>query len=248
VPPAGLAGFTTALADDDASSGFLRQTLVSIGLENRLRASFIRVTKIDCDYNVPGSSIPIPSDSVLVSAFLNASQNIGGPQIGGAGGSGGVGGAAGGGAAGGGAAGGGAAGGGAAGGGAAGGGAAGGGAGGGVVGGNATGIGTQQYVVFKAISSSVFAYLNSNRNAFPELPFQLQITCSATGITNAGKVLETNQVGITGVMVEPSFVDTTAGTGTGGDLSGFDGGDSSNSGDGTTTVDGGSSSILESGN
>lgn len=216
--PKGLSGFNTSLSSDSAASGYARQSTALLGLENRLRFSFIRVTKVDCDYFVPGASIPIPSDSFATNGFIGASPDIGGPQIGGTGGSGGVGGT--------------------------------GGSSGSstdtastsnaVTGGNATGAGTKQYVTIQTISPSIFGYLNSNRNALPEYPFQLQILCTATGITNAGKVLETNPVGLTAVMIEPSYIDiegTTDGTETGGDVSGFDGGDSANSADGTTTVD-----------
>jgi hypothetical protein len=214
-PPPALAGFTTTLSSDPANQGiFLNQSLAAIGLENRLRNSFIRLTKVDCEYQVPGSSISVPPDSVAVSSFIPASPGIGGPQIGGSGGSGGVGGS-------------------------------GGSSTGGTTttdtssgtgGGNATGEGSKTYMTFKVISASIYSYLNNNRNALPELPFQVQIFCTATGVTNAGKTIETNPIGITAVMAEEIFTDTSAGTGSGGDVTGFDGGDSSNSGDGTTTV------------
>ena len=194
-PPPGLSGLNATLSQDSAASGFASQSLAYIGLENRLTNSFIRVTKIDCDYNVPAATIPIPSDSISTSGFINASPSIGGPTIGGSGTA------------------------------------------------TATGTGTRLYLQFQLISPSIYAYLNSNRNALPELPFQVQILCTATGITNAGKTFETNPVGLTAVMIEQSFVNSTGGTGTGtgGNVTGFDGSDSSNTGDGTTTVGAGGS-------
>ena len=204
-PPTGLSVVTSTFlardfAADNLSSGTnSKQVVAYLGLENRLRTQFLRLTKIDCEYNVPGASISIPPDSIPAAGFLNASPNIGGPQIGGTGGSGGVGGTAGGGGATGGAGG-------------TGGtgstGNTGGNATGGnsTAGGNATGVGSKLYFGFPLVTNGIFGYLNANRNALPELPFQMQVTCSATALSTAGDAYESNPVGIAVQFVEQDFI------------------------------------------
>ena len=227
-PPPGVAGLTTTLSSDPSASGGAvgLQTLTYIGLENRLRTQFIRVTKVDCEYFVPGSNITIPPDSTAVNGFINASPDIGGPQIGGTGGSGGVGAASG----------------------STTGGTTGGSTGstsGGVSGGNATGISSKTYLQFPIINSSIYAYINSNRNGLPALPFQLQVVCTATGISQAGDAFTTNPVALSVDFEEfvPGAVGASGVTsGTGGNSNSFDAGGTGNdttttagSGTGTTT-------------
>lgn len=43
---------------------------VFMGLENRLTNQFIRVNRVDCEYNVQGSSVSIPSDSYSTGVVL----------------------------------------------------------------------------------------------------------------------------------------------------------------------------------
>jgi len=41
-----------------------------IGLENRLTEQFINVSRVDCDYDVPGGSVAVPSDSFALALNL----------------------------------------------------------------------------------------------------------------------------------------------------------------------------------
>jgi len=241
----GVSGVNAVLSSDIGASGIQgipgavgQQTLVFMGVENRLRNQFIRLTKFDCEYLVPGSSLSIPPDSFAAAGVVTPNPGIGGPSIDGAGASGNVGFGAGGGGAG-------AAGGtaGQAGGATA--GATGGGAGGGgTVGtsGPATGQGGRLFSQFPVIGPDIYSYLNNNREALPELPFRMQALCRATGVSSAGDAFATNEAGITVTFFEvaefPNPDGGTGSTGTGGDVDGFDGGDTGD--DGTTTTVGSS--------
>ena len=66
-----------------------RFTTLFMGLQNRLSSQYIRVTRIDCDYFVPGSdpSLVIPSDSfntgtVIAASGIPETPIPGGPQAG----------------------------------------------------------------------------------------------------------------------------------------------------------------------
>ena len=211
----GLSGVNAVLSADIGSSSIQgvpgavgQQTLAFMGLENRLRNQFIRVTKFDCDYDVPGSAITVPPDAFASSAVIEPNPLIGGPTIDGAGGSGDVGfgtststsssgssgsssttsssttssssstsssGAGTG----------------------AGGGGVGSAVGGAGISGAATGQGGRDFAEFPIVGPDVYAYLNNNRSALPELPFRMEAQCRATGISSAGDVFTTNDVGIT---------------------------------------------------
>ena len=72
----GDAGRTTALFSDFplepfAADGLDIATVLSfIGVENRLTNQFIRTTKMDCSYEIPGARIAIPDDSTTYTTVL----------------------------------------------------------------------------------------------------------------------------------------------------------------------------------
>lgn len=85
------------------------------------------------------------------------------------------------------------------------------------------------YAPFQILSPDLYAFLNANRTSLPELPFRMTATCTATGVTQAGDNLETNEMPYQIQFVEftecctgdtdfvPGF---QIGAGTGGDTSG----------------------------
>lgn len=102
-----------------------------MGLANRLSQQFIRVTRFDCDYNVPGSAVPIPSDSFAVGTVMEAAGDLG------------------------------------------------------------SSLG---YVGFTIVSTDLIDFIIANISSLPPLPFRMNATCSATGVTQAGDVLVTNPI------------------------------------------------------
>lgn len=94
----GVTGLQTFLAaDNNVTAGFQgtvngiavdgRRSIVFMGLQNRLATQYIRVTRIDCDYTVPGAdpSLSIPSDSFNTGAVISAAGTTnaaGGPTAG----------------------------------------------------------------------------------------------------------------------------------------------------------------------
>lgn len=82
VPSTSVTALLSADAPILAAEGLAadgKQTTLLIGLENRLSAQFIRVTRVDCSYDVVDSTIPIPGDSVTKSFVLGATDNEGDP-------------------------------------------------------------------------------------------------------------------------------------------------------------------------
>jgi hypothetical protein len=69
-------------------------------------------------------------------------------------------------------------------------------------GGVATPGGSTGYLGFSLFSTDLIAYLNSITNDLPQLPFRMIVTCRATGISQAGDVLTTNDVQITALIAE----------------------------------------------
>jgi len=69
-------GNVVPLFTDTSSTGndglFLE---IAIGLRNNLTKQFIRVVRVDCDYDVPGSFIKIPSESFASSTVLAAAPS-----------------------------------------------------------------------------------------------------------------------------------------------------------------------------
>lgn len=126
--------FTDISAQGGALSGFDGLTRVAfIGLQNRLATQFIRVVRVDCSYDVQGSSLTIPDDSFNFSTVLGGSDG-------------------------------------------------------------GDGVANTSFSGFEIISPDIYSYLNNNQNSLPQLPFRMTVTCSATGITQAGDVLTTNPV------------------------------------------------------
>lgn len=63
---------------------------------------------------------------------------------------------------------------------------------------------------FELVSPDLFAFINNNMNSMPELPFRMNIACSATGVTQAGDTLTTNPI-----YIWVQFMDYEEGPGTG---------------------------------
>jgi len=163
----------------DSSSGTTTRQIVNgdgktlvvyLGVENRLRTQFVRVTKIDCSYEVQGaaSGFQIPDDSFLIGTVVDAAPSISGPSIVPQAGQGSTSGSTG--------------------------STGSGGSGSTTNGGSNTG--TRSYMGFQILSPDIYAYLNVNRNSLPDLPFRLIATCSATGVTQAGDVYTTNPLSL----------------------------------------------------
>lgn len=90
----GVSGWDTLLATSsntgavpDTTIGDGRQTVFLMGIQNRLSSQFVRITRIDCDYTVPGADpgFSVPSDSYPVGAVISAAGVIaegpGQPQV-----------------------------------------------------------------------------------------------------------------------------------------------------------------------
>ena len=112
-----------------------------MGLENRLSKQYIRVTRIDCDYEIPGAdpSLSIPAGVFNMSTVING---IGDDDEEGDG-----------------------------------------------------GVGDVKNPVFSQfimVSPDLFSFLSVNQNLLPELPYHMTAICRATGISEAGDVLTTN--------------------------------------------------------
>lgn len=82
--------------------------------------------------------------------------------------------------------------------------------------------GSTGYLGFSIFSIDLIAYLNSITNDLPQLPFRMIITCQATGISQAGDVLRTNDVQITANVVE--FAECCDGSGGASPAGGFQNG------------------------
>ena len=192
---AGEAGGAVLGADGNA-------VFTYIGLQNRLANQFIRVTRIDCSYNIPGSSLVIPDDSFNSAAVISATptaddrDDLTGSSVP-----------------------------------------------------LPTDEGSTLYMQFEVVSPDIMSYINVNRNSLPELPFRLNVSCRAVGVTQAGDTLVTNDLiyfvrffdqaeCCTGVPTENVGDDGgfQQGTGTGGDFVGS-GGDAGAITEGLTTGD-----------
>ena len=76
-------------------------------------------------------------------------------------------------------------------------------------------------VPIELVSPDIFAFINNNMNSMPQLPFRMQIWCTATGVTQAGDTVTTNPVYIWVRFVdleEGPGVGPVVGIGTGGDI------------------------------
>lgn len=83
-PTPNVSGVSVALATDapqltTASGLALEGSMFTVGiaLQNRLTTQFIRLDRIDCAYNIEGSDISIPNESVNVSAVLGPTAEDG---------------------------------------------------------------------------------------------------------------------------------------------------------------------------
>lgn len=127
---------------------------VLIGTENRLSTQFIRQTRTDCRYEVPGSNLSIPNIStvqgqVLSPAVFDDSAKV--PRI--------------------------------------------------AQPNEDTTVadgGRAQFwfSLVNILPTDLFSFLNNSGNSLPQLPFLMNVTCTSVGVTQAGRVLETNSVSI----------------------------------------------------
>lgn len=165
-------GSVLPLFSDTSSSGF--DGLISeirMAMQNNLTKQFIRVVRIDCDYQVPGSFITVPSNSFPVSTVIVAAPA---PQtttttL----------------------------------------------ADGTVITSQSENTTSSAQLGFTLVSPDLYAFINNNKASFPELPFQMIATCSATGVTQAGDVLTTNSLNYYIQFVEEAEVGAGNGPGVG---------------------------------
>lgn len=104
------------------------------------------------------------------------------------------------------------------------------------------------YVQIQIVSPDLLSFLSVNQNALPELPYRMTAVCDATGITQAGKVLVTNEINYQIQFADLPREDIVTGgagpdgsgttPGTGGELDTFGDADDENlsTGDGTGGV------------
>jgi hypothetical protein len=117
-------------------SNSLNGVFTSMNLQNRLSQQFIRVTRIDCDYNVPGSAVPVPSNASLLGFVIES----------------------------------------------------------GVPTADGGALPTTGIVNFPIVSTDQIDFIIANIGSMPPLPFVMNATCSATGVTQSGDVLVTNSL------------------------------------------------------
>lgn len=55
-------------------------------------------------------------------------------------------------------------------------------------------LGNVSYSGFEILSPDLISFLNVNRNLLPELPFRMDVICNATGVSQAGDTLTTNDL------------------------------------------------------
>ncbi len=54
--------------------------------------------------------------------------------------------------------------------------------------------GSRGFVEFEVASPDILAYVNVNRNRLPELPFRMNVSCRAVGVTQSGDTLTSNEL------------------------------------------------------
>jgi hypothetical protein len=117
--------------------------ITAIQLQNRLAGQFIRVTRLDCDYSIPGSAVPIPSDSFNVGSVIEAAAVTRNPTTG-------------------------------------------------EILTLEPSSGTLEFTI---VSTDLIDFIIANIGSMPPLPFRMNASCSATGVTQSGDVLVTNSLG-----------------------------------------------------
>lgn len=99
--------------------------------------------------------------------------------------------------------------------------------------GGSEGTGGVGYLGFQMISTDILSYLNVNRNLLPKLPFRMNVSCQAVGVTQAGDTIVTNPLVFPITFADAAECCTGApgfqgGTGNGGGIT-FDDGTSTGS-------------------
>lgn len=85
--------------------------------------------------------------------------------------------------------------------------------------------GSAAFAAFQIVSPDIMSYINVNRNLLPELPFRLNATCRAVGVSQAGDVFVTNDLQFQINFFDQAECCTGATSETGGDDGGFQSGD-----------------------
>ena len=134
----GATGLTYSISEDSVVEAFSSDSgsndvRVFMRNQNLLSQQFIRLVRINCDYDSQGNSFRIPSQSFATNALIEPTEGLGGSST-----------------------------------------------------------TTTFYSEFPILSAEILKFVGGNLNSFPELPFTIVASCSATGITQAGDVLETN--------------------------------------------------------
>jgi hypothetical protein len=112
-------------------------------------------------------------------------------------------------------------------------------------GGPTAGEGSTVVMGFDLVSTDIMSYINVNRNLLPQLPFRMNVTCSAVGVTQAGDTLVTNELVYPILFVDAAECCTGAPVENGGNLGGFQSG--TGNGGGINFTDGTDSSALGTG-
>ncbi len=149
-----------------------------IVLANNLTHQFIRVTRVDCSYDIPGAdpALVIPNDSFNLTMLLGAAEGaaVDTPVDAAAK--------------------------------------------------EKADLASSGAAEFIIVSPDLYSFINVNRNLLPELPFRMNVTCSAIGITQAGDVIRTNDIYYNIEFFDAAECCTGANTETGGTSGGFQNG------------------------
>lgn len=158
---------------DMTGSGVQFEVAPYMGLENRLSKQYIRVVRIDCEYDIPGAdpSLEIPSGTFNTAFVINGTDSVEESSSD-----------------------------------------------------DTVEVINPVYASFSLLSPDFFQFLSINQNLLPTLPYEMTAICSATGVTEAGDVLTTNdapyyiimaelQEGSANSSTEASAFNTGAGTG-----------------------------------
>ena len=77
-----VSGLTVTLPNDVALAADGLMATTYIGLQNRMAQQFIRIERIECDYDVPGATIAIPHDAWATAAVIEGTGASVGPDLG----------------------------------------------------------------------------------------------------------------------------------------------------------------------
>lgn len=143
-------------ADPALGGGGGRAAFHLMGLQNRLSGQFININRVDCRYEVQGSSIRIPNEAIpkgfVLGSFNGPFPDQ--PDV--------------------------------------------------EVDDEENTLPNVLFMNVDVVTTDIFSFLNVNRASLPELPFMMAATCKAVGTTQAGDVLETNEITLEVIFTDPA--------------------------------------------